>query len=67
MITVIGMLLAFWSGFLVCKYANKPINEIPVLKTIQEVTETIKEQRIENKLTKEELEDQEKANSFYDG
>lgn len=66
MITVIGMLLAFWSGFLVARYANKPMYEIPLVSTIYEHVEAIKEYVKAKKMTLEEYEEQSKVNTFYD-
>ena len=59
------MLLAFWSGYLMCRYASKPLSEKSPVKAIQEQVTKIKEAKYEKKLTLEEIEDERKANTFY--
>ena len=59
------MLLAFWSGYLVCRYASKPISEKSPVKAIQQHVNNAKEAKRVKKLTFEEIEDERKSNTFY--
>jgi len=63
MYIVIGMLLAFWSGFLVAKYANKPV---PIVQSFKETIRAIAEKKEEKKLTPEEFDEKQKVNTFYE-
>lgn len=65
MLIITAVLIGVLTGFVLGRYSIKPINEIPPIKAIHERIETIKEVRAVKKLTPEEYEENQKANTFY--
>lgn len=65
MLIITATLAGVLVGFILGRYSIKPIKELAPVRALYEAVNTVKEAKAEKKLTKEELEEQQKANTFY--